>query len=730
MTDVASRAYRPSQPQAADADRNALAMDVATDGVATITFDRRDSRANILTTGVMQQLDRLIEDVENGAREARIRALILRSGKPGMFIAGANVDEIMEITDAADGEAKARAGQRVFTRIEQLPIPTIVAITGVCLGGGTELALACSYRIAANSPDTKIGLPEVQLGILPGFGGTVRLPRLVGVQAALPIILTGKPVDARKALRIGLIDEMVPPPMLDEYAIAVAHKRIAAQASNAKRERRAVLRVLGESPPGRQLMLWQARRQVMKETRGKYPAPLAALDTIAATAGKDLAEALAIEARALGRLVVTDVSKNLIHVFRLMEAAKKAAPAAKPVPVEHVAVVGAGVMGGGIAQLLAYRDLSVRMKDIRADALGHGLRTARELFEKMVASRRLDRRTAGQKMDHIAPALDFAGFGAVDLVIEAVVERMDVKKSVLAETEALVPKHCILTSNTSTLSITEMQRGLERPQSFCGMHFFNPVHRMPLVEIVRGAESSDSTISSVFALARRLDKTPLVVQDGPGFLVNRLLSPYLNEAGWLLKEGASIEQVDRAMLDFGMPMGPFRLLDEVGLDVARHAAGVLHEAFGERMQPAPPLVALQQTKRLGKKGNSGFYRYENGRDKGVDESVYGELGPTIPAARREIPAEVIRERCLLAMINEAALVLEDGIVSDAGQVDLGMITGTGFPPFRGGVLRYADTWGIRVILDRLVQLEQQHGVRFRPAQSIRDRAAAQRNFYA
>jgi 3-hydroxyacyl-CoA dehydrogenase / enoyl-CoA hydratase / 3-hydroxybutyryl-CoA epimerase len=412
-----------------------------------------------------------------------------------------------------------------------------------------------------------------------------------------------------------------------------------------------------------------------------------------------------------------------------MEAAKKVPIAAAPAKVKSVAVLGAGVMGGGIAQLLAYRDLAVRMKDIRADALAHGLRTARDLFDNIVKRGSLDRRTAGQKMDRIAPTLDYSGFGAVDLVIEAVVERMDVKQAVLHETEEHVRDDSVLTSNTSTLSISEMQKALTHPAQFCGMHFFNPVHRMPLVEIIRGGQSSDQTLATVFALARRLDKTPLIVNDGPGFLVNRVLSPYLNEAGWLLTEGASIESVDRAMVDFGMPMGPFRLLDEIGLDVARHSAGVLHEAFGERMQPAPPLVALQQTKRLGKKGDLGFYTYENGRDKDVDAKVYAELGATIPATRKEFSPDVIRDRLLLVMINEAALALQDEIVSSAGDVDLGMITGTGFPPFRGGLLRYADAVGLPVILHKLLQYEREKGIRYRPAPMIRDRATAARGFY-
>lgn len=331
-------------------------------------------------------------------------------------------------------------------------------------------------------------------------------------------------------------------------------------------------------------------------------------------------------------------------------------------------------------------------------------------------------------MNRISPTLDYSGFGVVDLVIEAVVERMDVKKQVLREVEAEVGEDAILATNTSALSVTEMQHALARPEKFCGMHFFNPVHRMPLVEIVRGAATSDETVATVFALSKRLGKVPVVVNDGPGFLVNRLLAPYLNEAGWLLAEGASIEAIDRALLDFGMPMGPLRLLDEVGLDVSRHAASVLYEAFGDRMLPAPPLVKLGETARLGKKGGRGFYRYQ-GKDEEVDTEIYSELGDTVPGERVQIPSSVIQERAILVMVNEAARALEDGIVSSPGEVDLAMVMGTGFPPFRGGLLRYADSIGLGSIVETLERHARERGPRFQPAPLLLERARAGQGFY-
>jgi 3-hydroxyacyl-CoA dehydrogenase / enoyl-CoA hydratase / 3-hydroxybutyryl-CoA epimerase len=603
----------------------------------------------------------------------------------------------------------------------------VAAVDGVCLGGGTELILACDVRIASDRPETRIGLPEIRLGIIPGFGGTTRLPRVIGLSDALGMILTGTTVSARRAQRTGLISERMHPAVLYERARELALS-LADGAKPARRRPRLLKRVLDGTSPGRRIVLRQARRQVLRETRGHYPAPLEALRVVRRSARLPLDAALAVEAEAVGRLVVTDVSKNLLHVFRLMEAAKKAGPpGAVPRPVERVAVLGAGVMGGGIAQLLAYRGLDVRLKDIAADALGLGLRHARGMFDRMVRRGRIQRRDAERFMDAISPTLEYTGFATADVVIEAVVERMDVKKQVLREAEASVRPGCVLASNTSSLSISDMQSALDRPADFAGMHFFNPVHRMPLVEVIRGDATSDDTVATVLALTRRLEKTPVIVRDGPGFLVNRILAPYLNEAGWLLAEGAPVEDVDRALRRFGMPMGPLRLLDEVGLDVARHAGAVMHAAFGDRLAPPPPLTALEGTGLLGRKGGRGFYRYEGERERGVNTGVYAAL--SLPARRSEVAEDEIRDRMLLAMVNEAARILEEGIVAGPGDVDLGMITGTGFPPFRGGLLRWADATGLAAIERRLSELAARHGARFEPAPMIRAAAAAGRGFY-
>jgi 3-hydroxyacyl-CoA dehydrogenase / enoyl-CoA hydratase / 3-hydroxybutyryl-CoA epimerase len=712
-----------------DQDQAALELEVTGDGVAWLVFDRPDARVNLLSREVMARLDALLGEIEEGARAGRIRAVVVRSGKDGSFIAGADVKEIASITDAQHGGAGAALGQSVFTRLDRLPVPSVAAVDGLCLGGGTELILACDARIASDRPETKIGLPEVKLGIIPGFGGTTRLPRVIGLSDALGMILTGTNVSAKKAQRIGLISERMHVGVLYERARTLALELTTG--TSLPRPRKPVLkRALDGTPIGRRIVLRQARRQVMKETRGHYPAPLAALDVVRRSAKLPLDAALAIEAEAAGRLVVSDVSKNLIHVFHLLESAKKAGPAGvEPRAVERVAVLGAGVMGGGIAQLVAYRGLEVRLKDINAEAIGLGLKHARQMFERLVKRGRLEKRDTERYMAAIAPSLEYSGFATVDVVIEAVVERMEVKKQVLRETESHVRHGCVLATNTSSLSVTEMQGALERPADFAGMHFFNPVHRMPLVEVIRGEQTSDEAVATIVALTRRLDKTPIIVRDGPGFLVNRILAPYLNEAAWLLAEGASIEQIDRTLRRFGMPMGPLRLLDEVGLDVARHAGAVMSAAFGDRLQPPPVMTALSETELLGRKGGRGFYVYEDGRDRKVNEDIYGLLGSAVPKERRNLDHQEILDRTLLAMVNEAARLLADGIVATPGEVDLGMITGTGFPPFRGGLLRWADTLGMQTVLDRLQQLEEKHGARFTPAPLIRERAAAGQGFY-
>ncbi len=706
-------------------------LTVDEEGIGWLTFDDPSRSMNVLTEEVMRGLTAALEEAAGAGAEGDLRVLVLHSGKERGFVAGADVTAIEAVQDPEEAEQASRFGQAVFQQIERLPVPTVAAIHGICLGGGTEMALACTWRVASDAEETRIGLPEVQLGILPAWGGTTRLPRLVGLRPALDMLLTGRRVSGRRARRIGLVDEILPAPTFQEEVRRFA-REVAGGRARTPRKRPLPDRLLEATLPGRRLVLAAARRSVLRETRGHYPAPLKILEVVRRSWSRPLEQALDLEARAGGALIASSVCKNLIHVFNLREEARKGRGVEAPVeprPVARIGVVGAGVMGGGIAQLAAYHGIEARLRDIRHDAVARGLRHAREVFDRAVQRRKLTRREAARRMELVSGGLGYEGFGRVDLVVEAVVERMEVKEQVLAEVEERVRDDCILTTNTSTLSVTEMARVLKRPGNFCGMHFFNPVHRMPLVEVVRGEGSSDTAVATVYALALALGKVPVVVQDGPGFLVNRILAPYLNEAGHLLQEGLSVEAVDGAGLDFGMPMGPLRLIDEIGIDVMRHAGDTLHAAFGERMAPAPPLLALGESGRLGRKGKLGFYRYEGRGSPKVDPGVYAVLGLPVPPRRAAPDPRAVRARLLLAMLNEAVRALEDAIVRRAAEVDLAMVMGTGFPPFRGGLLRHADRLHPRSLLDRLQEHEERYGARFAPPPLLRDLAAQGRGFY-
>jgi len=703
-------------------------LTVDADGIAWVTFADPDRRMNVLDEATMARLEEHLTWLADQTSE--VRAVVFSSGKSDSFIAGADIEAIGGLQGSSDAEAKAREGQRVFQLLHDLPVPTIAAIHGICLGGATELALACDVRIASSDETTRIGLPEVQLGLLPGWGGTTRLPRLIGLRAALDMILTGKRVRARSARKTGLVDELVPPEGFRE-TVRRAVLRILDGWEPGSDGPGVVDRVLAGTGAGRRVVLSQARANVLERAGGHYPAPFKVLEILPDILSLPVDEALRVEARAFGALAATKVHRHLLHVFHLREDARKvtlALPGAEAGDVSRMAVLGAGVMGGGIAQLAAGNGIHVRMKDIRDDAVGGGLKHARDLFQKGVKRRRMTPREADEAMGRITGTLSYDGFSGVDLVVEAVVERLEVKRSVLQETERAVGNDCILATNTSSLPIDDIAGALERPDRFCGMHFFNPVHRMPLVEVIRGGATSPDTLATVHALAVRMGKVPVVCGDGPGFLVNRILGPYLNEAGHLLVAGVSVNELDEAMTNFGMPMGPGRLLDEVGIDVARHAGETLHEAFGDRLAPAPILERMLEADRLGRKNGRGFYRYEDGEEKGVDPEVYADLDLPDPAAGAH-SGEEIRLRLLLVMINEAARILGDEIVTTAAAVDLGMIMGTGFPPFRGGLLRFADEQHPRAILERTRALAESGGERFEPAPVLVELAEDGGTFY-
>lgn len=704
-------------------------LDVDTDGIALVTFDDPDRRVNLLTEPVMERLEEIVADLESRIAGGEVRGVLFRSTKPKHFIAGADVNAIAAIDGPDEGADAARRGQALYLAIERLSVPTAVAISGTCMGGGTELGLACTYRFMTDDPDQKIGLPEVQLGILPAWGGTTRLPRLIGLQSALDLLLTGKTLGPDRARRKGLVDDLLPAEEFNTRARDLLLERMEEGPVSTGARRSFLQRLAEDTAPGRAVILRTARGRVLDKSGGHYPAPLRILDVLSDSLGLPVEKALEVEAEAAGELIASRVSHSLIHVFRLREAARKSPSGPEPRTTREMGVIGAGVMGGGIAQLAAYNGIRVRMRDLQHEAIAGGLQHARSLFDKAVDKRKLTHLEADQAMDRISGGVGGGGFGQLDVAIEAVVERLDVKREVLAGVEAEVPEEAILTTNTSTLSVDDMAEVLERPEAFAGFHFFNPVHRMPLVEIVRGSRTSQQTLNTLHALALTLGKVPVIVGDGPGFLVNRILGPYLNEAGHLLAEGASVQDIDGAATEFGLPMGPLRLVDEVGIDIATHAGAILHEAFGDRMSPSAPLVALGESDRLGRKGGLGFYRYEDGREAEVDPNLDSVLGSARSDTPRDLPVEDIRARLILAMMNEAARVLEEGIATTAADVDLAMIMGTGFPPFRGGLLRFADQLHPRIVVERLREYETSEGMRFKPAPLLVDLARGDGRFY-
>lgn len=701
--------------------------------IALIELDLVGEKVNKLSSPVMTRLSEVVRELQVSS----YKAAIIISRKSNIFVAGADIEEIKTLKTREQIVPLLDEAHRIFNGLEDMKMPVIAAIHGACLGGGCELAIACDYRIASDDPSTKIGLPETKLGIIPGFGGCVRLPRIIGLQAALDIILNGKSVVAPKALKMGLVDQVVHPSTLEAQALKFAENLIATGKLAKRRKHFAPTGLMGhlmESSLLKGKVLSEARKMVIKFTAGHYPAPLKAIEVIGKTYGmKDRTRALQIEMDGFCEVAVTDVSKHLINVFFLMESVKKktgVAGAVKAHPVKRIGVLGAGTMGGGIAYVAADRGIEVRMKDLNNQALALGFSHARDLWMKQLKKRRINQFDLGRKMNLVTGGLDYAGFKQLDVVIEAVVEDMKIKQKVIAETAANCRPDCIIATNTSSLSVTEMAKGHPHPENFVGMHFFNPVDKMPLVEIIRGEKTSDEAVATIFELTKKMGKLPVVVRDGPGFIVNRLLVPYMIEAAWLLQDGMSIEKVDALYKkQFGMPMGPFALMDEVGLDVGIKVSKIFHETLGERIMIPEVMEKLKATGRLGKKGKKGFYLYdERGKPTGVDQTIYAVLGLAAPT--NKLSDKEVIQRGIFPMVNEAALALiEEHIVDTPDEVDLAMITGTGFPPFRGGLLRYADSVGTQTIADELEVYATKYGARFKPSTPLRNMAKTNRTFY-
>ena len=706
-------------------------------GVALCLLDVPGEPVNTLSPRVGAELEDLLHTL---AQDAAVEALVIASGKKGGFIAGAKIDMLQAVRSAAEGEALSRAAQRQLEAVERFPKPVVVAIHGACLGGGLELSLACRWRIATDDPKTQLGLPEVQIGLLPGAGGTQRLPRLIGIAAALDLILAGKSVRAQKAQKLGLVDEVVPAPILLEVARRRARELATGQLH--RPERPAALKqlergglgalqklALEDNALGREVLFREARRKLLAKSGGRYPAPEKALEAVKYGIDKGMEKGLEREARLFGELAVSEVSKRLIDIFFATTALKKDSgvddPAVKPRQVENVGVLGGGLMGSGIAFVTVGAGPTVRVREKDDAAAARALASVRGLLDERVKRRSMTPLERASTMRLLTATTSWAGFERVDLVIEAVFEDLALKQEMVRAFEQLNPRG-IFASNTSSIPITKIAEASQRPEAVLGMHYFSPVQKMPLLEVIVTPKTAPDVTATAVAVGKKQGKTVIVVNDGPGFYTSRILTPYMNEAAEILVEGASVEDIDAALTSFGMPVGPITLLDEVGIDVGSKVGKILHHAFGDRMAPPAAFEKLVEDGRLGRKSRKGFYTY-GGKKKEVDVTVYDLL----PGGRqrKRVGRDEIAERVTLQMVNEAIRCLGEGILRSARDGDIGAIFGLGFPAFLGGPFRYADAVGPKTLLERLERWHDKFGDRFEPAPLLVELVRDGRLFY-
>ncbi len=694
-------------------------------GVYDLIFNMPDEKVNKLSSSIFLELDDILTYL-NENNEVKI--LCFRSGKENNFIAGADINEIAVINSESESLAICNKGLDILAKLENLPFPTIAVINGACLGGGLELALACDYRICTDDPSTVLGLPEVNLGIFPGLGGSQRLPRLIGLQRSLPLILGGKIIKGLQAYKLKITDACFHKEYLNEGieefidVVLTSPKSIIR-----KRKLKGFMNKFMESTfVGRSLIYRFARKNIMKNSKGFYPAPLAALKVVKKGYRKSLKKGLRFETKEFAKVVPTDVSKNLIRLFFISESLKKdnGLSHEKRLKIQEVnkgVVVGAGVMGSGIAWLFSKNNIDVILKDINYNSIAKGLVTCKGYYNYFLKRRKMKKREVDQKMLKITGQTNYNGFKGSDLVVEAVFENYEVKTKLLAELEQNISDTTVLASNTSSLSINKMSTTLKRPDKFIGMHFFNTPNRMPLVEVIAGKDTSEETIATAVAMVKKLKKTPIVVKDSPGFIVNRVLLPYLNEAMFLVGEGVNPQRIDKVLEKFGMPMGPFTLADLIGLDVAFGVSEIFEAEFGEAAKAAPIIQYLKTDKSLqGKKGGTGFYNYKDKR-KETNKSVLTfikKYTSSNPPVKSKYTDKEIENYLLFRMINESVKCLEEELVASAEYLDMAMIMGAGFPPFRGGILRYADKIGLNIVLTELNKMYKIHGERFKPSSKL------------
>ncbi|MGB8221035.1 MAG: fatty acid oxidation complex subunit alpha FadJ [Polyangiales bacterium] len=712
-----------------------LTIEKRGDGVAIVRMDLPGEPMNTLKSDFVDTFMEVFDSLEN---DADVKAIVFTSGKKDSFIAGADITMLESVTSAEQGERISGEGHKAMNRIESFRKPVVAAIHGVALGGGLEVALACHARVASDSKKTKLGLPESQLGLLPGAGGTQRLPRLIGVQPALDMMLTGKQVDAKKALKLGLVDDVVPPSILLPTAVELALSRVNYVPKRESfihqlRDKDAVTEfALAKNPVGRKILFDQARKQLHKQTRGNYPAQDLIIDVVKAGLEDGFEAGLKAEARAFGRLLTTSEAANLMAIFFATTTLKKDSgvddPSVTARQIKKVGVLGAGLMGAGIAYVTtSVAKIPVRLKDRDANGVMAGLRYVRGIIDGGVKRKRLSEQQANALMLQTTGTTTYDGFHDADVVIEAVFEDLSLKGQMVRDIEEAGRDDVIFASNTSSLPITKIAAASKHPETVIGMHYFSPVHKMPLLEVIVTDQTADWVTATCVDLGKRQGKHVIVVKDGVGFYTSRVLAPMMNEAAQLVSEGVPIEKIDTAMLDWGFPVGPIKLTDEVGIDVGAKVGKIMLEAFGDRMSPPEGMHKLIADERFGRKNGRGFYLYGDNKKKGVDESVYEILGVT--PSNKTVTNEDIAWRCALQFVNEACRCFGEGILRSARDGDIGAVFGLGFPPFRGGPFRFVDQVGAKEILGRLRELEKQLGPRFSPAPVLEEIARSGQTFH-
>jgi 3-hydroxyacyl-CoA dehydrogenase/enoyl-CoA hydratase/3-hydroxybutyryl-CoA epimerase len=712
---------------------------VRPDKIAVITIDDTKEALNTITERFGAELLVALERVES---DEGVVGAVLRSGKND-FVVGANIDMLKSLKFAADAEHMSRELAKGLGWFQSMKKPIVAAVRGQALGGGFELALACRAIVLSDDKKTQVGLPEVQLGLMPGANGLLRVAKRAGLQVALDLGLTGKNTRSQKALKLGLCEEVCPPSMLVDVAATLAKDLASDSKALAKRRAGgfnldgAHLQVLAleNNPLGRALLFKKARDATRKKTHGQYPATERILDVLECYGSKGFAAAAELEAKSFGELVVSQTAHRLIEIFFATTALKKDTgtddPNAKAKAVDRVAMLGGGLMGGGIAYVTINAGVPVRLKDKDDAGVGRGLAYVRGILDTRVKRRQISREERDQIFARLTATTDYSGLSHADVVIEAVFEDLALKQQVLRDVEERTGERCIFASNTSSIPITKIAEGSRRPENVVGMHYFSPVHKMPLLEVIRTEKTDPSVVATAVALGKKQGKTVIVVKDGVGFYTSRILVPLMNEASHIFAEGVPIEAIDAAMVDWGWPTGPLQLLDEVGIDVAAHVGKIVHEAFGDRVTPPSTTDRLLADNRKGRKNGRGFYRYDadavSDGKRQVDKTVYATLAIE-PKGR--LPAEEIQMRCSLQFVNEALLCFGEGVLRSPRDGDVGAIFGLGFPPFRGGPFRYVDTIGAAEILNRIRGYEDRFGKRWTPAGILVDMAKNGDRFYA